>query len=169
MPLIEHAKKVIAKHAEIEPAVQALMKIVLKDKELQEECIRPAVQRAIYEARGMSTRYTKCHNPSVINARSIALNAATVSEAFLDTWMVGGKVLGDLNRADLLVEAEQEHAQAAARRKCAVFYETLAARVPDGKVVRDVFKHDEARKLYETAHRPKRRGDGDDDRPFASV
>lgn len=151
--LNELAKKTIEKHTEIEPAYKALLRAVMKDPDLQRECIEPAVLTAIHAARGQATRYTKRHNPNAVTNAGLSAAASVATASFLATWFIGSKSLGELTATELRAEAVQEREQSRARAKCAEFYERIADRLKGDKVVRDVLDDDAARALWNKTNR----------------
>ena len=139
MDLMELAQQAVALHPDQAEARKAVLRRISRDTKLRdailEEIVSEAVRSAVYLMRADLRRDQK----GLIPARDDVTRAgAMIGLSLLDSWQIGDRLLGDADADYLRRHAQHERARAAGHVQNATFYESLASRVPAGKVVRQV-------------------------------
>ena len=107
-----------------------------------------AARDAVYEAQHAARGACKAN---VARRGEGTAAAYAVATGIFDRWIVSGMRLGEAGRADLKDAAAAERATASGHIVNATFYEALAARVKEGKTVRECVSEDNASKLLAQA------------------
>lgn len=145
------ARECAKRQPNVEKAAQALAKrlgaVGLKDPIIAELC-RRAVIDAIQIAQSRERRACKV----IVSRRTEeSATAYSVAVGLLDRWVCGGKRLGDMSGAELADHAATERDTARGHMQSARFYELLAAKVPENRIVRDVLDDAKASEMLDVA------------------
>lgn len=122
-------------------SIAAKMSTPAADREKARDAATQKKRRKQYEAKAWAV---------------VAATNAKVKKAseFYENWFLSnGATIGDASKVVLEMEAAKERSAAAGHEKNAAFYEALAARVPDGKTVREAIDLTDAHRIRESIFR----------------
>jgi hypothetical protein len=154
-------KQAVEKHPSVEDAIKTVKRMLGGHPEIQERLmdnmLAMAIRETIYQVRGFMRGEVKAPIQAARDAGAVASITPTVLRSILDWWRVGDKRLGDLTGDELLIEAQEESAQAHGHQKNARFYQKLAATVPSDETVRAHVDADTAKAMWDEIERGKAR------------